>query len=156
MFVYIKNEGANLGTMVATVNVIVSCENLGLEEPFQSTCFGHAMLKACQYDITNNKVSMGFPWHLYLNCLHKLLEVYKMAWKIRERLVGMDKVGIDVGMQPWKLSILMKTRWNSTKIVIELCSWLLYFLVFYELHLWFFFVLFIASSNVLFCVFVNE
>lgn len=61
MFVYIKNEGANLGTMVATVNVIVSCENLGLEEPFQSTCFGHAMLKACQYDTTNNKVSMGFP-----------------------------------------------------------------------------------------------
>ncbi len=55
MFVYIKNEGANLGTMVATLNVIVSCENLGLEEPFKGTC-----LKACQYDTTNNKVSMGF------------------------------------------------------------------------------------------------
>jgi hypothetical protein len=58
-FVYIKNEGANLGTMVATLNVIVSCENLGLEEPFQGTCFGHNMLKACQYDTTNNKVFMG-------------------------------------------------------------------------------------------------
>jgi hypothetical protein len=45
--------------MVATLNVIMSCENLGLEEPFQGTCFGHAMLKACQYDTTNNKVSMA-------------------------------------------------------------------------------------------------
>lgn len=60
MFIYIKNEGANLGTMVATLNVIVSCENLGLEESFRGTCFGRAMLKACQYDTTNNKVSMGF------------------------------------------------------------------------------------------------
>lgn len=55
-----KNEGANLWTMVAILNVIVSCESLGLKEPFQGTCFGHAMLKACQYDTTNNKVSMGF------------------------------------------------------------------------------------------------
>jgi hypothetical protein len=60
MLVYIKNEGANLGTMVATSNVIVSCENLGLDEPFQGTFFVHAMLKACQCDTTNNKNSMGF------------------------------------------------------------------------------------------------
>jgi hypothetical protein len=27
---------------------VVSCDNLGLKEPFQGTYFGHAMLKVCQ------------------------------------------------------------------------------------------------------------
>lgn len=27
----------------------LSCDNLGLEDPFQGTCFRHAISKACQY-----------------------------------------------------------------------------------------------------------
>jgi hypothetical protein len=35
------------------------CESSRLEEPFQSTCFGHVMSKVCQYGTTNNKVCAG-------------------------------------------------------------------------------------------------
>jgi hypothetical protein len=39
--------------------IIMSCESSRLEEPFQSTCFGHVMSKVCQYGTTNNKVCEG-------------------------------------------------------------------------------------------------
>lgn len=40
--------------------VVVSYECLGLEESFQSICFGHAFSKACQYAIRNEKVCKKF------------------------------------------------------------------------------------------------
>jgi hypothetical protein len=43
---YIKDKGITLGAMITSLKVIVSCENFGLEEPFQSTFFGHPMSKA--------------------------------------------------------------------------------------------------------------
>ncbi len=54
--VYVKDEGSNLNTMTTTLKSIVSCDMLGLEEIFQSTCFGHAFSKACQYVTTKEKV----------------------------------------------------------------------------------------------------
>jgi len=38
-------------------NVCVSCDNFGLEDPFQDAYFGHAMWKACQYGTSNEKAS---------------------------------------------------------------------------------------------------
>jgi len=45
--VYVKNEKLNLNTMTIALKFIVKCENLGLNQSFQSTCFGHAFFKAC-------------------------------------------------------------------------------------------------------------
>jgi hypothetical protein len=36
---------------------VVSCDNFGLEDPFQDAYFGHAMWKPGQYDTSNEKVS---------------------------------------------------------------------------------------------------
>ncbi len=41
------------------LKAIMNCESSRLEEPFQSTCFGHVILKMCQYGTTNNKVCVG-------------------------------------------------------------------------------------------------
>ncbi len=49
VFAYIKNEGANLDAMTTFLKIVLSFKSLGLEEPLQGTCFGHALLKACQY-----------------------------------------------------------------------------------------------------------
>jgi hypothetical protein len=38
---YVKDEGSNLTTMTTALKSIVRCEILGLDESFQSTCFGH-------------------------------------------------------------------------------------------------------------------
>ncbi len=44
---YLKDEGLNVGAMTIALKFVVSCDNLGLEEPFQGTYFGHTMSKAC-------------------------------------------------------------------------------------------------------------
>jgi hypothetical protein len=41
--VHVKNESSNLHTCVNALNFIVSCNNLGLLEPFNGLCFGHAL-----------------------------------------------------------------------------------------------------------------
>ncbi len=50
-FVYVKDENANLNTMITILRSIVTCETLGVMESFQGTYFGHAFFKACQYTI---------------------------------------------------------------------------------------------------------
>jgi hypothetical protein len=47
ILMYVKDEGSNLGAMTTTLKFVVNCDNLGLEEPFQGTYFGHTMSKAC-------------------------------------------------------------------------------------------------------------
>jgi hypothetical protein len=42
--------------MTCTLKIIIRCDILGLEESYQSICFGHAFSKACQYATTNEKV----------------------------------------------------------------------------------------------------
>ncbi len=54
-----KDKGFNLRMMIIILKFVVSCDNLGLKEPFQGTYFGHAMLKVCQYGITYEKVFVG-------------------------------------------------------------------------------------------------
>jgi hypothetical protein len=45
---YVKDEGSNLNIMNIALELIISCDVLGLEESFQGICFGHAFSKACQ------------------------------------------------------------------------------------------------------------
>jgi hypothetical protein len=44
----VKDEGTNLSTMTNVLTQIVTCEELGIQAPFESVCFGHALSKACQ------------------------------------------------------------------------------------------------------------
>lgn len=57
----VKDEGSNLATMTRALKNIINCDALGLSEPFQGSCFGHAMSKACQYATSDDKVC--FPAH---------------------------------------------------------------------------------------------
>jgi hypothetical protein len=49
--------------MTLALKSVVSCDVLGLEESFQSTCFGHAFLKVCWYVIVDEKVCKGL-WYI--------------------------------------------------------------------------------------------
>jgi hypothetical protein len=53
---YVKDEGSNMDTLATTLNLIVSCDILGLEESFQGTYFGHAFSKACQHATIGGKI----------------------------------------------------------------------------------------------------
>jgi hypothetical protein len=44
---HVKDERNNLQTSINALNSIVSCNSLGLFEPFDGFCFGHALSKVC-------------------------------------------------------------------------------------------------------------
>jgi hypothetical protein len=52
---FVKDEGANLNAMTLALRFVVSCDNLGLDESSNESCFGHAFSKACQYGIAKEK-----------------------------------------------------------------------------------------------------
>jgi len=62
IIVYVKDEGSNLNTMRIVLKFVVKCEVFGLNESFQSVCFGHAFSKACQYATINKKVCKNFKF----------------------------------------------------------------------------------------------
>jgi hypothetical protein len=55
IIVYVKDEGANLNSMITTLKFVVNCEVLGLEESFNGTCFGHAFFKTYYYVIVEER-----------------------------------------------------------------------------------------------------
>ena len=44
---YVKVEGANLDTLVATLKLVVKCKPLQIDVPYDDTCFGHVISKVC-------------------------------------------------------------------------------------------------------------
>jgi hypothetical protein len=44
---FVKNEGNNLTSMVATLHSIVDCQLLKLQKVYEGTCFSDIMFKAC-------------------------------------------------------------------------------------------------------------
>lgn len=54
---------------------MVNYDNLGLEEAFQGTCFGHVVSKACQYAFKMTRCILTFIWSVNQTC-SKLLQMY--------------------------------------------------------------------------------
>ncbi len=52
---YMKDEGSNLNILELTIFQVVNCEPWQLTSPYVGACFGHAMSKACQYAILDEK-----------------------------------------------------------------------------------------------------
>jgi hypothetical protein len=53
---YVKNENANLNTMIIVLKSIVSCEALDVMESFYGICFRHTFSKACQYSTIEKRI----------------------------------------------------------------------------------------------------
>jgi len=64
--------------MKITEKFVVKCEVFGLDESFQSSCFGHAFSKACQYAITNKKVYMNLKF-VSIKSLVKFAKMHNLA-----------------------------------------------------------------------------
>jgi hypothetical protein len=59
---YVKDEGSNLATYPQALKAIVSCVDLDTTEPFDGSCFGHALSKVCQYATFDEKVAHGLSY----------------------------------------------------------------------------------------------
>ncbi len=65
IIIYVKDEKSNLNTMIVTLKIVISCDNLSLEESYQGICFGHAFSKAYQYATMDKKVCKNFDICFY-------------------------------------------------------------------------------------------
>jgi hypothetical protein len=62
IFVYVKDEGANLNTIKIALKLTISCETLDVMESFEGTCFEHVFSNVCQYAIVEEKVFKGLKY----------------------------------------------------------------------------------------------
>jgi hypothetical protein len=109
-FAYVKDEGVNLNTMIATLKSIVSCEIFGAMKSFKGTCFGHAFFKACQYEIVEEKVSKGLK---YVSIKFAQVDLQKCITQPKNSRKGKHEWGgacISVDLKPRKLKIITKIR----------------------------------------------
>jgi hypothetical protein len=56
---YVTDETTNLNTLTTTLTNISSCVPLQLPQPYVAICYGHVMLKCCQYASNDLKVCGG-------------------------------------------------------------------------------------------------
>jgi hypothetical protein len=75
---YVKGEGSNLNTLASTLLQVVNYELLQLTFPYASACFGHAMIKTCQYDISNDKICLGMTQMLLRNARSTLQKIVNL------------------------------------------------------------------------------
>jgi len=59
VFVFVKDEGNNLGSMAMTSKSIIDCEPLKMLQVYEGICFGYVMSKAYQYTTNDDKVLVG-------------------------------------------------------------------------------------------------
>jgi len=59
IFVFVKDEGNNLGSMAMTSKSIIDCEPLKMLQVYEGICFGYVMSKAYQYTTNDDKVLVG-------------------------------------------------------------------------------------------------
>jgi hypothetical protein len=43
--------------MTNVLKLIVTCEEMRMQVPFEHVCFAHALFKACQFSTSNEKIS---------------------------------------------------------------------------------------------------
>jgi hypothetical protein len=59
IFAYVKNESANMNTMIIVLKSIISCEALDVMESFYGTCFWHTFSEAYQYSTIEKRILRG-------------------------------------------------------------------------------------------------
>jgi hypothetical protein len=71
--------------MTNALKQIVNYEKLKILAPFESVCFRHALFKACQYAISDEKVNLGLQ-HVSINSYNLQLKLVKKIKKKKSRM----------------------------------------------------------------------
>jgi len=115
---YVKDEGFNFQTCASGLNSLVSCASLVVMEPFNGSCFGHALSKGlplCLYGQEGchrlSYTSIQKPKLTSRNALRsqKSLGKRKQTW---------DKTCIDYNLRPRKFCTLVNTRFNILFLIL--------------------------------------
>ncbi len=111
-FVYFKDEESNLNVMTTTLKSIMRCEVIGLDESFQTTCFGFFSSKVCQYVIIDEKVCKNLKFVSIKSTqldFKKCITCLNFFEKGRHEC---NKTCLNLNVHPRKLNILLKKKRN--------------------------------------------
>ena len=113
----VKDEGANLATFERALQLIVSCDILGLAKPFSSACFGHIMSKVCQYATNDEQMCKSMKEVSLKNAQKSLQSCITWTKKSGKGRQEWEKACIDVGLPTRKLKTPVKIGFAS-KVVL--------------------------------------
>ncbi len=99
--------------MVTTLCSIVNYSHLKLQQVYEGTCFGHVMLKACQYVTNDEKVTTCLK-HVNVKAIEgSLQKTTRWTKKLGKGRQEWEKACVERGLWIWKLKTPMKTRFAS-------------------------------------------
>ncbi len=99
-----KYEGSNLQTYASALNIIVSCHILTMSEPFDASCFGHALSKACQYVTIDDKIAYNLNYAFIKSTQANIQKCITWPKKSSKSKQTWDKACIDFRLNPKKLN----------------------------------------------------
>ena len=113
VIVYVKNEGSNLKTLEKTLSANISCDVLGLHDPYVSVCFGYVMNKAVQYATIEDKVCMKMNEVNLKDAQAVLQKTITWTKKSTKRKHEWNVVCIEAGLPIRRLKTPVKTMFAS-------------------------------------------
>jgi hypothetical protein len=105
--------------MTFALTSIVSCEVLGLLAPFVGSYWGHAMSKCCQYSINDLKIYASLN-PISIKKAQSILQKI-ITWTKKNDMGQQEwhKTCSNMGVPPWKLKTLVKTKFISIVIIFQ-------------------------------------
>jgi hypothetical protein len=83
---------------------------LGLLEPFDGSCLGHALSKVCEYAITNDKMCIGLSYAFIKDVQGAIQKCITWPKKSGKGKQAWDKACIDFKIRPRKLNTHVKIK----------------------------------------------
>jgi hypothetical protein len=81
-------------------------------EPFNGSCFGHALSKVCHYAIIDEEVAQGLSYASIKTTKVDIKECITWLKKCGKGKLTWDKTCMDFGLRPRKLNTLAKIRYE--------------------------------------------
>lgn len=116
---YVKDEGSNLKTLERALSANISCDVLGLQDPYASVCFGHVMSKAAQYATTEDKVCMKMKEVSLKDAQAALQKTITWTKKSTKGKHEWDAACIEAGLPIRRLKTPVKTRFASKVVLFQ-------------------------------------
>jgi hypothetical protein len=116
---YVKDEGSNLKTLERALSANISCDVLGLQDPYAGVCFGHVMSKAAQYATTEDKVCMKMKEVSLKDTQAALQKTITWTKKSTKGKHEWDAACIEAGLPIRRLKTPVKTRFASKVVLFQ-------------------------------------
>jgi hypothetical protein len=107
LFLFISHRwGVRFANYVIALNHLVSCNNLVVFEPFDGSCFQHALFNFLIWITFNNKITHGFKYTSIKSIQVDVQNFIILSKKFGQGVASLGKAYVDFGLKPKKFNML--------------------------------------------------